>query len=79
MTLYGRIYVKSYVHTRPAGQGQILGEPGRNLKPSGARSVPQIVGSGQLMGHHSIWSLRAFWGPAGGVTKIVRFILCAMT
>ena len=54
----------------------------RNLEPSGARSVSQIVVSGYQMGHQwahlkhgkdSTWSLRAFWGLAGGITKAVIF------
>ena len=54
----------------------------RNMETSRARSVPQIIGSGNQMGHqrvhlkhakHSIWSLRAFWGLEGGITKAVIF------
>ena len=52
------------------------------METSRARSVPQIIGIGHTMGHqwihlkhaqHSVWSLRAFWGPAGGITKAVIF------
>ena len=66
MTLYGRKYStkKSYVHTRPAGQGQILGEPGLNSNGklgerafAGPRAgAPDISWPQVGMGPHSLLS-----------------------